>query len=307
VGTTHAITVDDREKTPNFGKPLFNPATVLAVPDAQVTGVRVYTRENGSLRALSEVFSKELPKGLGVKSKENPEKFAEAWRGQLAKVNRVSALVSIAPRTAGLSQKKPVMLEICVGGGDVASQFDYAMNLLGKSIKFSEIFKAGSYVDVIAITKGKGYEGPVTRFGIKRKQHKSRKSVRAVGVIGPWHPAAVMYTVARAGQRGFHQRTEIGKRILMIADAKETPITPPGGFLHFGEVNSDYVLLRGSVPGVSRRFVVVRHPVREHPKKVTPPQIDSMLIDQYAQKLLKHAQEFSSAFLALFRDAVSNK
>jgi hypothetical protein len=40
--------------------------------------------------------------------------------------------------------------------------------------------------------------------------------------------------------------------------------------------------------------------------KVTPPQIDSMLIDQYAQKVLKHAQEFSSAFLTLLRDAVSN-
>jgi hypothetical protein len=40
--------------------------------------------------------------------------------------------------------------------------------------------------------------------------------------------------------------------------------------------------------------------------KKTPPQIDSMLIDQYAQKVLKHAQDFSSAFLDLFRGAVSN-
>jgi large subunit ribosomal protein L3 len=82
-----------------------------------------------------------------------------------------------------------------------------------------------------------------------------------------------MYTVARAGQRGFHQGTEIGKRILMIANGKESPITPPGGFLHFGQVKGDYVVLRGSVPGVPRRIVLVRHPVREHPKKVTPPQI----------------------------------
>lgn len=40
--------------------------------------------------------------------------------------------------------------------------------------------------------------------------------------------------------------------------------------------------------------------------KVTPPQIDSMLIDQYAQKILKHAKEFSSAFLELFLGPVSN-
>lgn len=39
-------------------------------------------------------------------------------------------------------------------------------------------------------------------------------------------------------------------------------------------------------------------------KKVTPPEIDSLPMDEYAQKVLKHAQEFSSAFLALFRGSV---
>jgi large subunit ribosomal protein L3 len=269
----HAITVDDRDKTPNFGKPLFNPATVVVVPQAYATGIRLYARENGSHRALTEFFTEELPKGLDVKSNEKVEKFTEKWKDQLGRVARVSALVAIVPREAGLSQKKPVLIEVGVGGGDIPKQFDYALQLLGKRVKFSEIFKAGSYVDVIGITKGKGFEGPVTRFGIKRKQHKSRKSVRAVGVIGPWHPAAVMYTVARAGQHGFHQRTETGKRILLIGNGKENPITPPGGFLHFGEVNTDYALVKGSIPGVPRRFVVLRYPVRTHPKKITPPQI----------------------------------
>jgi large subunit ribosomal protein L3 len=158
-----------------------------------------------------------------------------------------------------------------VGGGDLAAQFDYAGKVLGKAVKFSEVFKAGGYVDVIGVTKGHGFEGPVTRMGIKRKQHKSRKSVRAVGVIGPWHPAAVMYTVARAGQHGFHQRTESGKRILSISNAKDAPITPKGGFEHFGDLKTDYALVRGSVPGTNRRVVVVRHPTRPHPKAKTAP------------------------------------
>ena len=133
--------------------------------------------------------------------------------------------------------------------------------------------KPGMYVDVLGITKGKGFEGPVTRFGVKRKQHKSRKSVRAVGVIGPWHPAAVMYTIARAGQMGFHQRTETGKRILLVGNGKEKPITPPGGFRHFGNVDGDYAVVRGSVPGPARRFVMVRMPVRGVPKNQNPPQV----------------------------------
>ncbi len=266
--------MDDREKTPNFGKPRFNPTSVLAVPDTFVAGMRLYTRENGADRAIAEAYAKSLPKGVEKKSNVEPEKFIEDWKQKLSSVTRMTAVVAVTPRDAGLAQKKPILFEVGVGGGDLAAQLDYVSKVLGKALKFSDIFKPGGYVDVIGITKGKGFEGPVTRFGIKRKQHKSRKSVRAVGVIGPWHPAAVMYTIARAGQMGFHQRTETGKRILSISNAKDAPITPSGGFEHFGEVKSDYALLRGTVPGANRRIVVVRHPTRPNPKKkVTPVQV----------------------------------
>ncbi len=271
VSTIHTITMDDRAKTPNFGKPRFNPTSVLAVPDTFVVGLRLYAKENAAERAVGEVYAKNLPKGVEKKSGTDPEKFVEAWKPKLSGLVRVSAIVAITPRDAGLSQKVPIVFEVGVGGGDIAAQLDYASKLLGKSVKFSEVFKAGGYVDVIGVTKGHGYEGPVTRMGIKRKQHKSRKSVRAVGVIGPWHPAAVMYTVARAGQPGFHQRTEQGKRILSISNPKDAPITPKGGFEHFGELSADYALVRGSVPGSTRRIVVVRYPMRPHPKANTAP------------------------------------
>jgi len=273
VATMHSISLDDREKTPNFGKPLFNPTSVLAVPETIVVGLRLYARENGAEKAVGEVYAKTLPEGVEKKTSVEPEKFVEAWKSKMSGLERISALVSITPKDAGISQKKPILFEVGVGGGDISGQVDYVTKLLGKGVKFSEIFKPGNYVDVIGITKGKGFEGPVTRFGIKRKQHKSRKSVRAVGVIGPWHPAAVMYTVARAGQHGFHQRTETGKRILAISNPKDAPITPNGGFEHFGEVRSDYALLRGTVPGSNRRVVLVRHPVRAVKGKTTPVQM----------------------------------
>ncbi|MDV3278504.1 MAG: 50S ribosomal protein L3 [Nitrososphaerales archaeon] len=253
-GTIHAITVDDRAKTPNFGKPLFNLSSVLSLPDAEVKGIRFYGCENGYEVAIADGQS--LPAGVPME-----------------KVNRVAAVVSVVPSEVGLSQKEPLVFEVGVGGGDIKSQIDYAVGLVGKKVKFSEVFRPGMYVDVLGITKGKGFEGPVTRFGVKRKQHKSRKSVRAVGVIGPWHPAAVMYTVARAGQMGFHQRTETGKRILLMGNGKEKPITPAGGFLHFGVVNGDYAVLRGSVPGPASRFVIVRFPERWVPRSQAPPQV----------------------------------
>ncbi|MGH9919755.1 MAG: 50S ribosomal protein L3 [Nitrososphaerales archaeon] len=271
VSTIHTITIDDRAKTPNFGKPRFNPTSVLAVPDTAVVGLRLYVRENGAERAVGEVYAKTVPKGVNKKSEVPLEKFVETWKPKLSGLTRISAVLAMTPRDAGISQKQPIIFEVGVGGGDIAAQFDYAAKVVGKPVKFSEVFKAGGYVDVIGVTKGHGYEGPVTRMGIKRKQHKSRKSVRAVGVIGPWHPAAVMYTVARAGQHGFHQRTESGKRILSISNGKDAPITPKGGFEHFGELNTDYALVRGSVPGTNRRVVVVRYPMRPHPKANTAP------------------------------------
>ena len=256
-GTVHVITVDDRAKTPNFGKPLFNLSSVVSFPEAMVTGLRLYAHENGQDLAISDL------KAQGDGSKELP----------MERTRRVVAMLSSVPAEAGLSQKKPIEMEIGVGGGDVKAQVDYVKGLLGKKVKFADVFRAGMKVDVLGITKGKGYEGPVTRMGVKRKQHKSRKSVRAVGVIGPWHPAAVMYTVARAGQMGFHQRTETGKRILLTGNVKDNPITPAGGFLHFGEVRGDYAVVAGSVPGPASRFVMVRHRARGVTKSQNPPQV----------------------------------
>jgi large subunit ribosomal protein L3 len=257
-GTMHVITVDDRAKTPNFGKPLYNMSSVLALPEAEVVGLRVYAHENGADRVLADAKSGGQTSAQGLK---------------LDAASKVAAVVSCIPRDVGLSQKKPVVMEVGISGGDLKSQADYVLGLMGKKVKFADVFKPGMYVDVLGITKGKGYEGPITRFGVKRKQHKSRKTVRAVGVIGPWHPAAVMYTVARAGQMGFHQRTETGKRILLVGNAKDAPITPAGGFQHFGDVKGEYAVVRGSVPGPASRFVMVRLRTRGVTRSQAAPQV----------------------------------
>jgi large subunit ribosomal protein L3 len=257
-GTVHVITTDDRAKTPNFGKPLFNISSVLSIPEVEVQAIRLYGREVGNDFPITE-----LRKDVSAALAKVPAD----------RVRRIAAVVSVVPSDSGLSQKKPISFEVGVGGSGVKEQMEYVAGLVGKKVKFSEVFKPGMVVDVLGITKGKGFEGPVTRFGVKRKQHKSRKSVRAVGVIGPWHPAAVMYTVARAGQMGFHQRTETGKKILMVSNATEKPITPAGGFMHFGPVRGDYAILRGSVPGPASRFVFVRYKMRGITKSQNPPQI----------------------------------
>lgn len=276
-GGINIMTVDDRDRTPNFGKQFLNPSTVIATPPIRVVGIRGYTEDVNGRHVGFDVYSRDAPKELSrkvdVKYKEDLFSKAEA---SLSSIHSIMAIATVVPRDANLTQKKPFVFEIAVSGNDNQKKFEYVKGLFGKEIRIRDVFQLGQYVDVLGITRGKGVEGPVTRFGVKRKQHKSRKSVRAVGTLGPISPAVVMYTVARQGQRGFHQRTEYNKRILLMSSAgkdDQTSINPSGGFKHFGLIRDDYVVLRGSVPGVPKRIVKLRQPMRETKRKVIEPKV----------------------------------
>jgi large subunit ribosomal protein L3 len=165
------------------------------------------------------------------------------------------------------------MLEIKIGGGKIKDQLEYAKKLLGKNVSAIDVFKEGQYVDAISVSKGKGFQGPVKRMGIAILPHKSRKLMRGVASIGPWTPHRTLYYVARAGQMGYHQRTEYNKRIMKIgADGKE--VSPKSGFLRYGPVKGAYIMISGSLAGASKRLIRLRQPTRA-PKKVSaePPKI----------------------------------
>jgi len=282
-GSIHVLTIDDREKTPNFGKQLLNPATVIVTPAVRVIGIRGYKKDLYGQHAIFDIYAKDLPKELPRKfdTKTSDESFATA-EGMLGSASAVIAIVAVSPNSVGLSQKTPFVFEMAVSGKDARSQYDYVKRVLGREVTANEIFQVGQNIDVFGITRGKGIEGPVTRFGIKRKQHKSRKSVRAVGTLGPISPAVVMYTVARQGQRGFHQRTEYNKRILVMSNTEkdgQNSINPSGGFKHFGLVKGDYIIVRGSVPGVPKRLIKMRHPIRNVPKKVLESKVLEVVVE----------------------------
>ena len=280
-GCVQIVTIDDREKTPNFGKQLVNLGTVLVTPPILVLGVRGYSKDPDGLHAEFDVYSEDIPKEISkhvtLKNKKKSFKNAEKVLG---KIKEIFAIVVVTPNVIGLEQKKPYVFEVAVKGGDIQKQFAFVKDLLGKEVKIDQVFETGSGVDVAAITKGKGWQGVITRWGVKRKQHKSRKSVREVGSLGPISPQNVMYTVPRAGQRGFHQRVEYNKRIMLIsnADNKDFKINPEGGYKHFGFVKGDYVILKGSVPGTYRRLIKLRSQIRNLPSKITKPNILEVVI-----------------------------
>jgi large subunit ribosomal protein L3 len=257
--------IEDRKRSPNYGKEIMRPATIIETPPMLVCAVRVYTKNAYGLQTIAEAWMKDPPEELervftlpeNFNAEENLKKIEE----NLEKATKIRVIVITQPKQTGVPKKKPDVAEIEIGGGSIQQQFEYAKNLLGKTVNPAEIFKEGQYIDVIAVSTGKGFQGPVKRWGVTVLQHKGRKTKRGIATLGPWNPHHVMYSVPRAGQMGFHQRTEYNKRILKIGkDGKE--VTPKGGFIRYGIVRGPYILLDGSVPGPEKRPIKLRYPAR---------------------------------------------
>ncbi len=281
-GCIQVVSIDDREKTPNAGKQLVSLGTVLVTPPVLILGVRGYSKDHDGLHAEFDVYAEDIPKYISkeITLKNKQENALENAEKRLKRIKEIFAIVAVSPRAAGLEQKKPYIFEASVSGGDIQKQFTHVKELLGKEIKIDQIFETGASVDVAAITKGKGWQGVLKRWNVKKKQHKSRKTVREVGSLGPISPQSVMYTVPRAGQFGFHQRIEYDKRIMIIGNTndEQIKINPAGGYKHFGLVKGDFIVLKGSVPGTYRRLIKLRSQIRNAPDKVNKPNILEVVV-----------------------------
>lgn len=230
----------------------------------KVAAVRVYESTRYGLRTVGEVWSNslnsELSRRLPIPKNYDPEK---AWN-DLSKsdIDDVRVLTYTQPKlVSGVPKKVPELMETRIGGGTIEERLEYAKSLLGKEVSVSDFVKDGGIIDVSAITKGKGFQGAVKRWGIKLLHHKNSKHRRLVGNLGPKRPGYVRPTVPQGGQMGYHQRTEFNKRVLKIGEKGEE-ITPKGGFLNYGDIRNNYVLIHGSVPGPTKRLIRLRDPVR---------------------------------------------
>jgi large subunit ribosomal protein L3 len=281
-GCVQIVSIDDREKVPNAGKQLVSLGTVLVTPPVLILGVRGYSKDHNGKHAEFDVYAEDMPKNFAkeISLKNKQENALENAEKGLKHIKEIFAIVAVSPRAAGLDQKKPYIFEAFVSGGDVQKQFTHVKELLGKEIKIDQIFETGATVDVAAITKGHGWQGVLRRWNVKKKQHKSRKTVREVGSLGPISPQSVMYTVPRAGQTGFHQRVEYDKRIMIMGNSNDEKIkiNPDGGYKHFGLVKGDFIILKGSVPGTYRRLIKLRSQIRNAPAKVNKPNILEVVI-----------------------------
>jgi len=265
-GMTHITMIDQNPNSLTKNQPIFCPVTVIECPPLRALSLRFYKKTDNGSKIVSEIFSQNLPKELERKIY-LPKKPNQPKEQNMGDVEDIKLVVYTQPKLTGIGKKKPEILEVGIGGPDIKSKIDYAKSLLDKEISLSETFKEGQLLDVHAVTKGKGFQGTVKRFGVKIRQHKSEKVKRGVGSLGSWTPKRVSFRVAQPGKMGYHVRTEYNKKTLRISNNPKE-INPNGGFLHYGLIKNEYILLRGSVPGPSKRLIEMTEPIRS--KDETP-------------------------------------
>ncbi|MEM5853044.1 MAG: 50S ribosomal protein L3 [Candidatus Aenigmatarchaeota archaeon] len=276
-GMTQVVLIDNVKSSPTFGQEVVVPATVIECPPMRVVGIRFYEQTTKGLKVLTEVWTKNLPKHIErkVKVKPSEEKLSEVEKN-LDKVVKIRLIVATQPTLSGLGKKKPEIFEMEVGGKDIKEKIEFAKKLLGKDVRASDVFRQGEFVDVIAVTKGKGTAGPVKRFGVFIQSRKAKEKRRHVGTLGQEQPGKVRHTVPMAGQLGFQTRTELNKRILKIGEKGEE-VTPKSGFKRYGIVKSDYVLVEGSVPGPKKRLIRLRSAIRPPKARFILPEIKEVI------------------------------
>lgn len=316
-GMTHIMRESNKPGAKIHKKEVVEAVTIIETPPMWAVGLVGYVETPRGLRTLTTVWAQHLQdqvKRTFYKNWYHSKKKAfsryterisadgnkdvETELGRMKKFCSVIRLLCHTDmKTLNLRQKKAHMFEIQINGGDVGAKVDWGYQLFEKKVPVDSVFSKDDMIDVIGVTKGKGYEGVTTRWGVTRLPRKTHRGLRKVGCIGAWHPARVKFQVARAGQNGYHHRTEMNKKIYQIGAAAKGPdgkvnynamtdqdltektITPMGGFPHYGEVNNDYIMIKGCCVGTKKRVVTLRKTLLNQTSRNALEQIELKFID----------------------------
>jgi len=259
VGMQSALVKDNTLNSMTKDKKIVVPVTILEAPSMKIFSVRLYKQG----KCISEVIlsqDKELKRIL----KTGKTGKIEDVEKKINEADDIKIIVYSQASKTGI-KKTPDIIELGIGGS-LQEKLDFVKKEGEKEILASEILREIKLVDVRGLSKGKGLQGPVKRFGITLRQKKSEKGQRRPGSLGPWRPAHTSFRVAQAGQLGMHTRLQYNSKILQIGKADDK-INPKSGFKHFGNIKSEYIILNGSVPGTQKRQLLLTSPLRKSKKQ----------------------------------------
>ncbi|KAI8903754.1 ribosomal protein L3-domain-containing protein [Gorgonomyces haynaldii] len=309
-GMTHVVRDLDRPGAKYHKKEIVEAVTILETPPMVVVGVVGYVETPRGLRSLTTVWAEHLSEEVKRRFYKNwyrskkkafttyAKKYTEGAKPieqQLNRIEKYCQVVRVICHTQvkkiNIGQKKAHIMEIQLNGGSVADKVQWAKEHFEKTVDVASVFAQDEMIDTIGITKGHGFEGVTHRWGTKKLPRKTHKGLRKVACIGAWHPSRVQFAVPRAGQNGYHHRTEMNKKIYRVGKAGDAAggstefdltakaITPMGGFPHYGIVNEDWLMIKGTCPGVRRRVVTLRKSLFVHTKRSALENVTLKFID----------------------------
>lgn len=309
-GMTHIVRDVDKPGSKLHKKEVVEAVSIVETPPIIAVGLVGYVETPYGLRTLTTVWAEHLSdevrrrfyKNWYASKKKAFTKYAKKYadgaadiEAELARIVKhcsvVRLLVHSQMRKVKIGQKKAHLMEIQINGGSIADKVEYGKSLFERPITVSSVFEKDEMIDCIGVTKGHGFEGVVTRWGVTRLPRKTHRGLRKVACIGAWHPARVGYTVARAGQRGYFHRTQTNLKVYRVGakgDAKsatteydltEKAITPLGGFPHYGTVREDWLMVKGSVVGTKKRVLTLRKTLFQQTTRAAQENITLKFID----------------------------
>tara|TARA_Y100000310_G_C20578458_1_gene761714 strand:+ start:233 stop:1201 length:969 start_codon:yes stop_codon:yes gene_type:complete len=258
VGMASALVKDSTDKSRSQNKKITVPVTILEAPNMKLFSVRFYkhTKPIKDVLVSNDKILKskvKVPKTLKAFDKEVPADYDDA-----------RVIVYSLPAQTTI-KKSPDLIELAISADSKENKVEFAKSLIGKEIALSDILK-DQLIDVRGLTKGKGTQGPVKRFGIALKDHKSEKGRRNPGSIAPWHPARVTFRTPMAGQLGLFTRVHYNLAVLDSSKISEKDINPKVGFHNYGKIKTSYILVKGSIQGPKKRQILITPALR--PSKI---------------------------------------
>ena len=247
-----------KDDTPNSltkGKNKMIPVTILECPVMKIFSVRFYKNNKVAKEILAKDLDKELKRKLKLpKTHKNIEDVKDY---------DIRVIFYSQVKKTGI-KKTPDLTEIGLTGS-AEEKMNFVKENLNKEISVSDFFEKGQLVDLRGLTKGKGLQGPVKRFGITLKSHKSEKGRRRPGSIGPWHPARVTFRVPMAGQLGMFTRIIYNNKIIDLGKSTDKELK---NIKNFGNIKTDYIIVQGSIQGPAKRQLLITSPLRGTKKQL---------------------------------------
>lgn len=308
-GMTHVLREMYKPGSKLHKKEVVEAVTVVETPPLAVVGIVGYAESPTGLRALTTIWAQHLSAGCRRRfykrwyaskqkaftkysEKCNDSEKRETEFRRLKKYCKViRAIVHTQMDLLPFAQKKAHICEIQINGGTVAEKVDFVSSLMERHVMVSTVFDQNEMVDVIGVTKGHGVKGVVSRWGVTKLPRKTHRGLRKVACIGAWHPSRVQFQVPRHGQKGYHHRTEMNKKIYRVglgndprngatvSDATEKSITPMGGFPHYGIVKNDFLILKGCIVGPRKRVITIRKSLHTRVSRVAKEEVTLKFID----------------------------